>query len=112
MSQSVVDQLKAYAPVVGVSGSDRYETAVKASQQTFGHASIAFVATGEKFPDALAVGPVAIGAGGPVLLVRTTSLPSNVADKLVRLDPDRVVILGGTAAVSAAVEEAIDALFD
>jgi SpoIID/LytB domain protein len=112
VSQTVVDQLKGHAPVVGISGSDRYETAVKASQQTFGQAKVAFVATGGKFPDALAVGPVAIGAGGPVLLVPTASLPATVAAELVRLDPVRVVILGGTAAVSTAVEEAIDALFD
>ena len=112
VTQTVIDQLKGYAPVVAVAGSDRYETAVKASQHTFEQASVAFVATGAKFPDALAVGPIAISDGGPVLFVSTTSLPSIVADELVRLDPDRVVILGGTAAVSAAVEEAIDALFD
>ncbi|MEA3511399.1 MAG: cell wall-binding repeat-containing protein [Actinomycetota bacterium] len=112
VSQTIVDQLKAYAPVTGISGSDRYETSVKMSQQTFGQARVVFVATGAKFPDALAVGPVAISDGGPLLFVSTTSLPSTVAAELVRLDPDRVVILGGTAAVSTAVEEAIDALFD
>jgi putative cell wall-binding protein len=112
VSQTVINQLKGYAPVVAVAGSDRYETAVKASQQTFERARVAFVATGAKFPDALAVGPIAISDGGPVLFVSTTSLPSIVADELVRLDPDRIVILGGTAAVSAAVEAAIDALFD
>ena len=110
VSQAVVDQLKVYAPVVAVSGSDRYETSVKMSQQTFESTDVVFVATGGNFPDALGVGPAAISAGGPLLLVRTMSLPSSVADELVRLDPDRVVILGGTAAVSAAVEEAIDAL--
>ena len=112
VSQTVVDQLKGYAPVVGISGSDRYETSVKMSQQTFDSTDVVFVATGGDFPDALAVGPAAIDAGGPLLLVSTTSLPATVAAELVRLDPDRVVILGGTSAVSAAVEEAIDALFD
>ena len=112
VSQAVVDQLKGYAPVVAVSASDRYETSVKMSQQTFESTDVVFVATGGNFPDALAVGPAAIEAGGPLLLVSTTSLPSSVAEELVRLDPDRVVILGGTAAVSVAVEEAIDALFD
>jgi SpoIID/LytB domain protein len=112
VSQTVVNQLKGYAPVVGISGSDRYDTAVKMSQHAFQSADVVFIATGGNFPDALAVGPVAIDTGGPVLLVSTTSLPKSVADELVRLDPNRVVILGGTAAVSAAVADAIDALFD
>ncbi len=112
VSQTVIDQLKGYAPVIAVSGSNRYDTAVNASQQTFASADVVFVTTGAQFPDALAVGPVAIDAGGPVLFVSTTSLPSNVAAELVRLNPDRVVILGGTAAVSTAVEGAIGALFD
>jgi putative cell wall-binding protein len=82
------------------------------SQHAFQSADVVFIATGGNFPDALAVGPAAIDAAGPVLLVSTTSLPKSVATELVRLNPDRVVILGGTAAVSAAVANAIDALFD
>ena len=112
VSQTVVDQLKAYGPVNRISGSDRYETAVKLSQRTFPSADVVFIATGGTFPDALAVGPAAIDAGGPVLLVSTTSLPKTVADELVRLKPNRVVIVGGTAAVSAGVANSIDALFD
>jgi putative cell wall-binding protein len=108
----VVDQLKAYGPVNRISGSDRYETAVELSRHTFQSADVVFIATGGAFPDALAVGPAAIDAGGPVLLVSTTSLPKTVADELVRLNPNRVVIVGGTAAVSAGVANSIDALFD
>jgi putative cell wall-binding protein len=112
VSQTVVDQLKAYGPVDGIAGSDRYETAVTVSQHTFPSTDVVFIATGGAFPDALAVGPAAIDAAGPVLLVSTTSLPKTVADELVRLNPNRVVIVGGTAAVSAGVANSIDALFD
>ena len=112
ISQAVLDDLKAFGSVTGISGSDRYETAVKVSQHAYPSADVVFVATGGTFPDALAVGPAAIQAGGPVLLVSTTSLPKTVANELVRLDPNRIVILGGTAAVSAGVANSIDALFD
>ena len=111
VSRTVVDQLKSYAPVVtSISGSDRYDTAVKISQQTFTQASTVFIATGPAYPDALAVGASAIGSDAPVLLVQKDSLPSNVAAELLRLRPARVVIVGGPAAVSDNVEAAILAL--
>jgi len=67
------------------------------------------VATGVNFPDGLAAGPVAGAAPGPLLLVPGTYLPSSVATELARLAPDRVVIMGGRAAISDAVLNAIDA---
>jgi putative cell wall-binding protein len=43
----------------------------------------------------------------PVLLVDPANVPAPIAVELERLDPERLVVLGGTAAVSAAVEEAL-----
>jgi len=48
--------------------------------------------------------------GGPVLLTEPDALPDVVADELRRLQPSHVVILGGTAVISTAVESAIDAI--
>lgn len=68
---------------------------------------VVYVATGENFPDALGGGPVAAMAKGPILLVRQNSIPGETAAELTRLAPDKIVILGGTAAVSVAVETAL-----
>jgi putative cell wall-binding protein len=69
-----------------------------------------YLVTGEKFPDALAAGAAAGLAGGPVLLTRTASLPAPTANELKRLAPQRVVVVGGPAAVSDTVIEAVRTL--
>lgn len=114
VGQAVVNELGSLAPnVISLAGADRYATAVKVSQHGFpSGAATVYVARGSTYPDALSGGPAAANAPGPILLVPDTYLPSLVASELVRLSPDRVVILGGTAAVSSAVESAINALFD
>ncbi|MEO6294991.1 MAG: cell wall-binding repeat-containing protein [Candidatus Limnocylindria bacterium] len=96
--------------VTRLAGADRFATAVAVSTATFATGATVFVATGVNFPDALGGGPVAGGLPGPLLLVPTNSVPSSVAAELQRLDPDRVVILGGTGAVSSAVVSQIQAL--
>ncbi len=42
-----------------------------------------------------------------MLLVTPTSIPSVVADELTRLNPGRIVILGGTSSVSNGVKDAL-----
>lgn len=91
---------------VRISGADRYATSVAVSQHAFPAGSgVAFVATGSSFPDALASGPAAARMGAPILLVRTGSVPSTVHEELERLGVSRIVVLGGSTAVSDAVVE-------
>ncbi len=113
VSNAVAVGLARYATsgnVTRLAGSDRYATAVAVSNGTFGTGSTVFVATGVTFPDALGGGPVAGGLPGPLLLVPGTWLPAGVASELRRLDPDTVVILGGSSAVSGGVATQIEAL--
>lgn len=96
-----------------IEGADRYETAAKVA--TYGvtdcgmsWANVA-VATGERFPDALAGGP-AQGLGGSVLLLsRTASLPTTVHDTLVAHSAavGGVRFFGGPAALSQATRDAV-----
>lgn len=89
-------------------GSDRYEASASISQESFAPGvSVAYVAYGQVFSDALAGAPVAGINGGPMLLVDDTRIPSAIASELRRLQPRRIVVLGGTASVSTAVEEAL-----
>ncbi|KGN34281.1 N-acetylmuramoyl-L-alanine amidase [Knoellia sinensis KCTC 19936] len=92
-------------------GTDRYDTAVKVSQNAFpAGADVAYVATGTTFPDALSGGAAAGVEGAPMLLTRPTSLPPTVADELNRLNPSRIMLMGGTGAVSADVAAALGAI--
>ena len=90
--------------VVRRAGRDRFETAAALSAAAFPDgADVAYVAVGSNFPDALAGGPIAGLAGGPILLTRTDEIPSATAAELTRLAPDRIVVLGGSSVVSDAV---------
>ena len=71
---------------------------------------VVFVATGENFPDGLTSGSVAAVSGGPVLLTRKDSLPQVTIDEINRLHPDKIVLVGGTAAVSDTVLHALQPL--
>ena len=86
-------------------GADRYATAAAISQATFAPGvPVAFVATGQDFPDSLAGGPAAARLRAPMLLTLARGLPDATRAELSRLQPARIVILGGTTVVSPTVE--------
>jgi uncharacterized repeat protein (TIGR01451 family) len=86
-------------------GQDRYGTAIDISQESHPNGADAVViARGDDFPDALAGASIAGLHDAPILLTRPQSLPTEVALEILRLDPNEIFILGGTAAVSGGVE--------
>ena len=97
-----------------IAGSNRYETAVKVSQEAFpdnaSDGAMVFVASGLNFPDALAGGPAAAHMVSPVLLVPSTgTLPSIVAAELDRLHPAGIGVVGGSGAISDAMVSQLQA---
>jgi acyl-CoA synthetase (AMP-forming)/AMP-acid ligase II len=99
VAASVQTSLAAYTTgsVSRVGGADRYATAASLSQSTFAPGvPVVYVATGVNFADALS----AAALGAPVLLARPTCLPASTKAELDRLGAERVVVLGGTAALS------------
>lgn len=87
--------------VTRIGGPDRYATAAALSAGSFpAGASLAFVATGLLFPDALSAGAAAAVHQAPVLLTGSTALPAATRAELVRLSPDRIIVLGSAGAVS------------
>jgi putative cell wall-binding protein len=94
---------------IRIAGADRYETAVRISSAAFGDgADAVVVASGESFADGLAAGPLAALRDGPVLLTGRDALPSITATELRRLSPSTVYVVGGTAAISDGVLDAIE----
>lgn len=100
----------ALAPVTRLAGADRYATAVAISAQYASGVPVLYVATGKDYPDALSAAPAAASLGGPLLLTQPTSLPAAVNKEITRLHPARIVVVGGTAAVSAGVYKQLAAL--
>jgi predicted outer membrane repeat protein len=115
ISGGVFDELNGLADdVQRVAGADRYATAAAISAASFAPGvDVAYVATGTGFADGLVAGAAAAGDnGGPVLLSDGSSLSDETAAELTRLAPKRIVIVGGTAAVSDAVAEALASYTD
>lgn len=96
-----------------VRGSARYETAAAAARRigaagTLGPFGVtALVASGEVFADALVAGPLAAHGRHPVLLTPRSHLDGHVREYLGEAGIRHVVMLGGTAALSAGVEDSI-----
>jgi len=111
VSAEVEAALRKQATTARQAGADRYTTAVDVSAKHFEKPGVpvAYVATGEDFPDALTGGPAAAKLGGPILLTRKDKLPSATVSELRRLKPERIVVLGGTGVISEAVQSALAA---
>ncbi|HCB36999.1 MAG TPA: hypothetical protein DEP66_01960, partial [Acidimicrobiaceae bacterium] len=114
VSESVVDALAkvpSVESVVRLSGRDRYATSAAVADETgaegeycsTGRRGAVLVNVDSTFSDALAAGPLAYASELPVLLTRADALPTDVGGFLVDEAVEQVVIVGGTAAVSAAV---------
>ncbi|QJW35784.1 cell wall-binding repeat-containing protein [Cellulosimicrobium protaetiae] len=94
-STSSVDRLQ---------GKDRYATAVAATNGLDPDIPVLYLASGETFADALSAAPAAAAGGGALLLTRRDAIPAEVEAEIRRLAPRRIVLVGGTGAVSEAVE--------
>jgi hypothetical protein len=95
---------------IPVVGSDRYDTAVKIASTFFSFVDTVGVASGVNFPDALA-GGAAMGIGDqPLLLTDPAALPAVVSTYLTNAQPSEAFVFGGSAAVSDAAVNQVDAL--
>ena len=101
--------------VITLAGSNRTDTARLAALQAAAitpTSRLAFVASSTRFPDALAASPMSTHAVAPILLTAADRLDplTEAALKDPRLGITEVVIVGGTAVISPAVENRIKQL--
>jgi putative cell wall-binding protein len=94
-------------------GSTRYETAAATAiadwADTRAPAQLV-IASGEDFPDALSGTAAAGYYRGPLLLTRRDALPAATIDALQHFQAADVAVVGGTAAISATVEQQLNDL--
>jgi putative cell wall-binding protein len=111
VSAQVEAAIAKIAPVMRIAGNDRYDTSRKIAQFAFGgsNPTVAYIASGLNFPDALAAGPAAGDAGGPVILVDGAQKSADSALKklLGDLGVTVVKIAGGTSAVSSGIQSSL-----
>ena len=114
VSDPVVEHLSSCTggTVARIAGRDRYATAAAVSKSAFDSADIAYLAVGTSYPEAVAAGPIAALRNAPLLLTRTESLPPETRTELKRLGVSEVILLGGTGAVSSAVEADLAASYE
>lgn len=90
-------------------GANRFATAAATAATLdaaeVGGERVVLLASGAAFADALALGPPAAASGAPILLTAGERVPEATRAALAELAPDRVIVAGGTEAVSAQVEE-------
>jgi len=113
VSESVAQQLRGMTTsgiLEGVGGANRYETAALLAGYYPTTTNTVYVATGQAFPDALAGSAAAAAAKGPVVLTSPTSLPASTRSAVARLQPTKVVVVGGSGAVSTQVVSQLKAL--
>jgi putative cell wall-binding protein len=90
-----------------LSGPDRYGTAAAIATATYPKGvpnTTAILVSGTNFPDALSAAYLAGRLNAPILLTDPLALSSETSTELASLDVNTVDIVGGSAAVSNAVE--------
>ncbi|MGX1192106.1 cell wall-binding repeat-containing protein [Metabacillus sp. SLBN-84] len=102
ISADVETQLKnnGVKTIVRIAGNDRYETSVKVAKEVGVDGGIV-VASGENYPDALSIAPVAGIIGAPILLTRSADLPGVVKTYVKTAGADYSIVAGGSSVVSA-----------
>ncbi|WP_431711915.1 GH25 family lysozyme [Glutamicibacter uratoxydans] len=106
ISDKTAAALKSYGPVKRIWGNTLYDTSTKITANWKSSKEV-FVATGERFEDAMSLAAVAAGRKTPMLLTKHSQVPAPTIKELKRLKPTQVHLAGGPIAISAAAEKQI-----
>ncbi|MEH7384312.1 cell wall-binding repeat-containing protein [Bacillus sp. JJ1521] len=87
-----------------VDGKDRFQVSVNLSQKGWPkHSETVVLAFYNAYADALAAGPLAFHYDAPILLTHTGSLTGVTKEEIKRLNPKRVIIVGGAGSINDSV---------
>ncbi|WP_455525971.1 cell wall-binding repeat-containing protein [Peptostreptococcus stomatis] len=109
VSAGVQNELKAFDKdtVERLAGLDRYGTSVAVANRVVGISGIthkAVIASGEVFPDALAVSSFAAKNAYPILLVKKNLVPTEVNNAFAKLSIKETYLVGGEDTISKSTE--------
>jgi len=88
-------------------GMRQIDTAINVSIEGWQKAETVLLANCDNFPDALVAAPLSHQLDAPILLTPVGGVDAKVMKEIKRLGAEKVILLGGTAALSQKVEEDI-----
>lgn len=99
-------------PAGAAAGDDRFLTAAFVARTFFGGPQVVGIATGYKFPDALAGGVLAGSVGGPLLLTGPTALPTATSDYLLHASGSvsDAILFGGPEVLDEGIQNQVGGL--
>lgn len=118
ISEKVREELRVYDAdknVERIAGHDRYGTSEMVARRVVGitgKKNKTVVASGEVFPDALAVGTYASREGYPILLVRKDLVPTQITKAIKDLEIKNTYIAGGYNTISKSTELKLPGLLE
>lgn len=112
--RSLVDIGPSSLPIfTRLSGYTAPQTAIEIAKAGWANgAKTVLLATVDNFPDALAGAPLARELDAPILLTGSKQLTPDVKAEILRLNPERIIIVGGKAVVSEEIEKYLKQTYD
>lgn len=109
-SLSVAAPQSAFAASARLGGTDRYDTSAKVSQNGWTTSDYVVIASGQGYADALCAAPVAKKFNAPILLTPSSTLSGEIKSEIARLKASHIIIIGGNASVSDAIEKQLSGM--
>lgn len=104
VSKSIKEQLEEnHLTVTRLSGNNRYETSLNIANyivQKFNVGNEIVIATGEGFPDALSIAPIAANKGMPIILSPKDEFPNSAKKFITDNKVIKAFVIGGTGVIS------------
>jgi len=97
-------------PAERIAGQDRVETALQIAQKGWDSAQTVILCEYSDYPDAIASTPFAVSLNAPILLTKGDSIDPRVLNELIRLKPQKIILLGGIACLQPSIEKELDTL--
>ena len=99
---------KVSAPIEKLYGATEYDTAVAVSKKGWPNGSNkVVVVNGDIIADGIAATPLASTYDAPILIVKKDTLPQAINEELKRLNPEEVIVIGGTSTINDSVYNSI-----
>lgn len=90
-----------------IKGNNRFSTATEISKMNYVIGGTVVLVNGNAVADGIAATPLATSENASILLANTNNLPSETANRMKEIAPQKVIIVGGENAVSKALEAKI-----
>ncbi len=93
-----------------ISGQDRVETALSIAQKGWTSAQTVILSEYTDYAGSIAAVPFAASLDAPILLTRGDKLDPRVLRELQRLNPQKVIVLGGEGGLTSTIETELESL--